>query len=180
MLALLTSSVAEAQVVPAVDWSKKSLFLIGDRSSVPGVIIFAFPGKVKDDKFKVSMFTPVRANQPSSDGYFVGVAKGDEAIGINSIELPSESVSAAHSLELCDGRPMPVFTAQPGSIIYVADLYIQAKDANDGRGGKFISYGTDQDIEAARAWVQRHYPGEMSRFVVAPPLHLPTAGKCHD
>ncbi|MEI2433534.1 hypothetical protein RDV84_00895 [Lysobacter yananisis] len=184
IMAIGLSGGTQAPNLDRIDWSKNSLLLIGAHANVENVAIYAFPGKMKGGAFDFHGFIPARMNSQPVDGYFLGVSKGEETIGLSSVAWYATGnlvQGASYELRFCRDRTIPVFRVEPGQIVYVTDLYLHAGSAQGGPGKwRDFRWVFRPDVDAAKAWVEKHRPGDISRFVVADVSEMPSSDKCKD
>jgi len=175
---------AQAQNPDRIDWNKNSLLLIGAHANVENVAIYAFTGKIKGGVFDFHGFSPARMNSQPVDGYFLGVSKGEETIGLSSVAWYATGnlvQGTSYEIRFCGDRTTPIFRVEPGQIVYVTDLYLHAGSAQGGPGKwRDFRWAFRPDVDAAKAWVEKHRPGDISRFVVADVSEMPSSKKCKD
>jgi hypothetical protein len=122
-----------------------------------------FNGKASASDFNPSNFTPARFSGIPDEGWIVGKARAGEAVAVDGFADRSA----------CEGLKTVVFSVAAGQVAYVGDFDFAAT------GGAGVELRTERDdIDAARAYLQRRRPDLAPALVAATHRVLPVKGSC--
>jgi hypothetical protein len=130
---------------------EESIYIIGVEPEEYEIMVF--PGSIDDGKFKQNIFKGANVSSAAHDGFVVGKAKSGEVLSIGIIRILKNKQFVFNSTySPCDGKLAMTFRVPGGKVIYLGHVRYSYAGAN-------IRVQYYQDIEAARKYVDRTYPG---------------------
>ncbi|HWA92145.1 MAG TPA: hypothetical protein VG889_19060 [Rhizomicrobium sp.] len=126
------------------DVSDKTGYVLIGMPSPPGLVLF-YAGKVEDGHFNESIWTRATYAGMGEDGYVLFKAPAGATIAMTDIK-----VDGFHRYVTQKDTKIPVFTVQPGIVLYATDiLTVPTKDA--------LQLTYSRNLEAARAYMSTHH-----------------------
>jgi len=120
-----------------------------------------FAGKIKNGSFRQGWAPAVFAGQPE-DGFFVTRARADKVLGVTYVVMFNKKFNVFNGLWVpCGDTKTPVIRVPAGKVIYVGSVEFEHV-AN----GVLPTYNTD--FEAAKAFLEKRYPGLAGNMEYAP------------
>lgn len=151
--------------------SNESVFVFGAVSA--NYRISLSTGEIVDGQFMLSAASkPVYFDSPSDD-YYVGRIPSGLPIGIVSVNRQANPEDKIGRNFAACGKIMKtiVFELPPGTIVYLGDIYYHGDERSVG-----VNYS--RDSEAARKFVESHYPQFKQSLEERPVQMLPTSRPC--
>jgi hypothetical protein len=172
LLALLSGCdpLRELERTTPAPTSTESIFIMGVAPENYRVAIF--PGSIKNGVFSQNVFGGAAFYGAAKDGYIVGKSSGGDVLGVTTVRIVKDADSViGTSFKPCNGAKTMVFETPKGKVIYLGD-------AEYTFSGNKIEVRYSQNIDSARAYLDKNFPALRDKLEYLPFELLPARVSC--
>jgi hypothetical protein len=149
---------------------RESIFILG--VAPDNARISAFPGSVKNGTFHQNQFRPAAVYGAAENGYVVGKASAGDTLAITNVRVVKDKSSLLGAdFVPCRGAKTMAFDIPGGKVLYLGNLEYDF-------AGQQLTVRYSQDLDAARRYVDEHYPRLRGRLEPWNYELLPTNAQC--